>query len=155
MKTRTEIIDSIHTYPDRLAALVAGLDDEQLTTAYMPDDWTVAQNVHHVADAAVNLYSRLKFVLSMPYPTIMPFDQDVWAQMPDATTADLTQSLALIRSIHGRVVRLAQSLTDEQWERKGFHPGNQSEISVTTLIGKIDWHGDAHIEQIKQVLAAA
>ncbi|MCB0065383.1 MAG: DinB family protein, partial [Caldilineaceae bacterium] len=47
-------ITKFRRLPRQLRTLVERLGDEQLTTRYLPNEWTVAQNVHHLADAHMN-----------------------------------------------------------------------------------------------------
>ena len=48
---RRELVEKIRELPARLRAHVQGLTDEQLTTHFLAGEWTVAQNVHHLADS--------------------------------------------------------------------------------------------------------
>src|ERR1019366_579152 len=95
--------------PDRYPALIAeiaaapmlyrdavrGLDDAQLDTPYRPEGWTVRQTVHHVADSHMNSYIRCRLALTEDEPTIKPYFEAKWAELPDARTAPVEVSLAL------------------------------------------------------------
>ena len=150
---RRAMIDRIRSLPDDLAACVSGLTDEQLTTHYLEGEWTAAQNVHHVADSHMNSYIRFKLVLAEDRPPLKPYDQDVWADMPDATRADVRSSLALLHGLHTRWTEMLDGLTDEQWSRTGYHPehGDQTLEDMLELYAR---HGHGHIDQITKTLAA-
>src|SRR3990172_9565595 len=122
MPARAEKIEKIRRLPEQLAALVRGLTPEQLTTPYDPGEWTVAQNVHHLADAHMNVFVRFKLIYAEDFPTLKPFNQNDWAESPDATTADIETSLNIVRGIHARWATLMESLTEAQWARQGNHP---------------------------------
>src|SRR5688572_14821349 len=94
---RQPLIDKIGRLPDQLEALVCDLSVEQLTTHYLPHEWTVAQNVHHLADSHMNSFIRLKLILTEEKPTVRPYDQDAWALKPDADNPELETSLLLLR----------------------------------------------------------
>ncbi|MFN7470709.1 MAG: DinB family protein, partial [Roseiflexaceae bacterium] len=54
MQTQAERAESLalmRTAAAELSSAVAGLSAEQLTTRYIATEWTVAQNVHHMADS--------------------------------------------------------------------------------------------------------
>ena len=51
---RQPLIEKIRNFPAELEALVSQLSDQQLTNPYVDGEWTIAQNVHHVADSHMN-----------------------------------------------------------------------------------------------------
>ena len=61
---RHEMIARLRALPDELERAVSGLTTEQLMTHYLPKEWNAAQNVHHVADAHITSYSRMKIMLT-------------------------------------------------------------------------------------------
>ena len=61
---RSTYIDKIRALPIQLEELIEGLSTEQLTTPYLKGEWTVAQNIHHLADSHMNSYIRIKLMLT-------------------------------------------------------------------------------------------
>src|SRR5579859_1260343 len=104
-------IDEIAAAPAQLRAAVSGLSPQQLDTHYRPGGWTVRQLVHHVPDSHLNSYMRFRLALTEQEPTIKPYDQALWAELPDSRTAPIEMSLALLESLHERWVTLLRSLT--------------------------------------------
>jgi len=153
-RERQGLIAKIRALPDSLEALVGGLSAEQLSTAYLAGEWTVAQNVHHLADAHANSYVRCKLVLTEDNPTFKPFDHDAWADLPDARDPDVGASLRLLQALHGRWARFWESLPDEAWARAGFHP-ESGPMSLDDLLRIYAAHGEGHLDQIRRTLAAA
>lgn len=156
MSQRTDLyasIDRIRRLPTQIERLVADLTAEQLTTPYLVDEWTVAQNVHHLADSHMNSYIRCKLILTEDEPQLKPYDQESWASLPDASTADLSTSLPLLTALHARWVIFWRSMEPEEWSRTGFHPENGHVRLDTILLSYAD-HGEAHIDQISRTLAA-
>ena len=146
-------IEQIAALPRRLEEAVAGLTPAQLTTHYIPGEWTVAQNVHHLADAHINAFGRVKLMLTAERPTFFAWDQPSWANLPDANGADLSDSLAILRALHSRWVKLFASLDEAQWRRAGIHP-ERGEMTVEDQLRIYSGHGEAHLEQIAKTLAA-
>ncbi len=65
-----------------------GLRTQGLDTPYRAGGWTARQVVHHLADSHMNAYSRIKLALSEEAPALKTYPEEVWAEMPDARTAD-------------------------------------------------------------------
>ena len=150
---RQKYISKIRLLPQQVADLTAGLSDEQLTTPFLADEWSVAQNVHHLADSHMNSYIRLKLILTEDNPTIRPYDQDLWALTPEANSSDLSVSLMLLRGLHQRWADLFASLDERQWQRSGLHPEG-GVITPTTLVKGYAEHGEGHLDQMQRTLAA-
>src|SRR5690349_4168525 len=115
-------IDAIAAAPARLREAVAGLDDAQLDTPYRPGGWTVRQLVHHVADSHLNAYVRFRLALTEDGPTIKPYLEALWAELPDARQAPVEVSLALLDALHARWVMLLRTLSATDLERTFVHP---------------------------------
>lgn len=150
---RASLIDAIRQLPARLAALVAPLSPEQLTTPYLPGEWTVAQNVHHLLDSHLNSYVRCKLIRTEDRPTLRPYDQDAWAALPDGSAADLADSLAALAGLHARWARFWEELPEAAWARPGHHP-ESGEVTLESLLASYAAHGEGHLDQIQRTLAA-
>ena len=148
---RTSLLEQLRSTPERLAAAVAGLDQEALFTTWLPEEWTVAQNVHHVADAHLNAFSRMKMVVCADRPRLEPYDQDAWAMTPDANTAPISWSLDLIHAVHARWHALLAGLPAEAWSREALH-GEMGPVTLDSLLAYYARHGDVHVEQIERTL---
>lgn len=151
--TRAELIAILRATPEKVTAAVAGLNAEQLTTHFVAGEWTVAQNVHHLADSHLVSYGRVKLILTEERPPILPYDPDRFAATAEAQGADLAPSLAILRGLHQRWADLLESLSEEQWRRVGIHP-ERGETNLMDILRIYARHGDAHIDQIQRTLAA-
>lgn len=136
--------------PDNLRAAIAGINDAQLDTPYREGGWTVRQLVHHIADSHMNAYVRIRLALTEDWPTIKPYDEKLWAELPDARTAPIQPSLDLLTALHNRWTTLLRSLSEEQWQRGYTHPvnGRQSIAEATALY---DWHSRHHVAHIVEL----
>jgi len=150
---RREMIEKIRSLPAQLRERLSGLTDEQLTTHYLAGEWTVAQNVHHLADSHMNSFVRLKLILTEDRPTLKPYDQDRWAAMVDANNPAIESSLGLLEGLHTRWAALLESLREDEWRRAGLHP-EIGEVTADDLLRIYAAHGEGHIDQISRTLAA-
>ena len=109
---RQELIAKFRALPTQVEQLVTDLSAAQLTDRPLPGEWSVAQNVHHLVDSHLNSYVRCKLIITENHPTFKPYDQDRWAALPDASQADIADSLAMLRHLHARWVVFWESLTE-------------------------------------------
>jgi uncharacterized damage-inducible protein DinB len=151
---RETLYEKMRTVAQRMADIVNPLTAEQVTTPYIIGEWSIAQNVHHLADAQMNAYIRFKLLLLEDNPTIKTWEQNVWATTLDGSDADVADSLEIIVGVHQRWVKLMQAIIDENvWQRSGQHPENGT-ITLDDLLRYYGEHGEAHIVQIQQVMEA-
>ena len=151
---RAEAIEKIRRLPQQLEELISGLSPQQLTAKPLPNEWTVAQNVHHIADSHVNSYVRCKLMATEDNPTLKPYDEGAWALLTDGSSDDLSDSLALLKALHARWVIFWENLPEDAWQRTGQHP----ESGPVTLARQLELyvqHGEAHLDQIRRTLAAS
>jgi uncharacterized damage-inducible protein DinB len=145
---RKERIARIGGAPTRLRAAVAGLSPQHLDTPYRPGGWTVRQVVHHVPDSHLNAYTRIRLALTEPGPTIKPYDEARWAELPDARGAPPEISLALLDALHARWILLLERLAPEDFDRSVRHPEHGRDMTVDELVALYAWHGEHHAAHI-------
>jgi hypothetical protein len=78
--------------------------------------------VHHVPTATVNAYTRFKLALTEDVPTIKTYEEAEWAELPEARSAPIGVSLALLDALHERWVLLLRVLAPTQFARSFRHP---------------------------------
>jgi uncharacterized damage-inducible protein DinB len=144
---KREAIDGIAETPTNLRAAVAGLSPEQLNTPYRPGGWTVRQVTHHVPDSHMNAYVRFKLALTEDEPTIKPYEQQLWAELPDSKETPIEVSLTMLDALHDRWVRLLRSLTAKDWQRTFRHP-ELGLVSLEKNLALYAWHGKHHVAHV-------
>jgi len=145
---RAECIRRIGAAPGRLRAAVTGLDDAQLDTPYRPGGWTVRQVVHHVPDSHLNAYTRIRLALTEDTPTIKPYEEARWAELPDARSLPVEISLRLLEALHARWVPLLERLGPGDAARPLRHPEHGRLMTIDELLAMYAWHGDHHAAHI-------
>lgn len=143
---RARAIETVATTPARLRAAVRGLTAEQIETPYRPGGWTVRQVVHHVPDSHLNAYCRFKLALTETEPTIKPYEESLWALLPDVQVP-IETSLTLLDAVHERWIAILRGMKPTDFERMLVHPesGRQSLDQVLALYA---WHGPHHTAHI-------
>jgi uncharacterized damage-inducible protein DinB len=147
--TRSEQIYTLRQLPARLREAVSGLGDAQLDTPYRDGGWTIRQLVHHIADSHANSYIRVKLALTEDNPTIKPYDEAAWANLPDSRMP-IDVSLALTDSVHARLVNVLESMTDADYEKTFRHP-ERGTVTLATNLAMYDWHSRHHTAHITRL----
>lgn len=144
---RNNLILAIRDLPQHLETAVQGLSEEQLDTRYREGGWTLRQVTHHIADSHLNAFIRMKLVIVEEHPTLKPYSQDDWAELPDARNFPIQSSLDIIRGVHQRMTQLLQNASEDSWSKTAFHPEN-GEVSLEDLLKTYSRHGNNHVNQI-------
>jgi hypothetical protein len=145
---REQWMGDISAAPAELRAAVAGLSAAQLDTPYRPDGWTVRQVVHHVPDSHLNAYTRIKLALTEEEPTIRPYEEARWAELPDARSGPIDPSLALLEFLHQRWLLLLRNLRPADFARRFRHPEQGRMFGLDETLAMYAWHGKHHVAHI-------
>lgn len=140
-------IEKIRALPAALEEALKGLNDKQLDTPYREGGWTVRQVVHHLADAHLNAFVRMKLILTEERPAIKPYDQNAWAALPDTTEMPVGVSLEILRGLHDRWAMLLDRVGDDGWTRTALHP-ERGEVTLDAQLTVYAAHGEKHVEHI-------
>jgi hypothetical protein len=150
---RRGCIERIEAAPGLVRRAVEGLTEAQLDTPYREGGWTARQVVHHLPDSHLNAYTRFRLALTESTPTIRPYFEHLWAELPDARTAPTEISLALLEALHRRWTLLLRSLGPAQWEIRYMHPEHGREWTLDEALAMYAWHGEHHTAHITRLRA--
>ena len=144
---RAAMIEQIAAAPRKLREAVAGLTPQQMETPYREGGWTLRQVVHHIPDSHLNSYVRFKLALTETTPTIRPYDEARWAELPDSVHTPPETSMTLLESLHDRWVRLLRSMSADDFRRTLNHPENGL-MTLDAMLALYAWHGRHHVAHI-------
>jgi hypothetical protein len=147
-KVRDSLLADILFLPRQLEYAMLNLDEAQLDTPYREGGWTLKQVIHHVADSHMNAYTRFKLGLTEDQPTIKPYLEQRWADLPDSALVPVNISLTLLHALHARWHALLRSLGPSDWERTVVHPEHGKIFTLWELLGSYAWHGRHHTAHI-------
>jgi hypothetical protein len=148
---RRERIEAIAQTPAQLRKAVKGLAVVQLDTPYRDGGWTIRQVAHHIPDSHMNGYVRCKLALTEDSPTIKPYAENLWAQLPDVRSAPVETALALLEPLHERWVTFLRTLSGSDWERTYVHPEYGAIYTLDKVLALYAWHGRHHVAHITSV----
>jgi hypothetical protein len=150
-----EIIDSaiseIENFPNLVKVEIQNLDEKDLQLRYRPEGWTISQVVHHCADSHINSYVRFKLALTENVPIIKPYEESLWAALPDDQLSPFV-SLKLLEALHERWVYILKSLSEDDLNKEFIHPEQSKRISLKENILIYSWHCQHHLAHIRQAL---
>lgn len=138
----------IEHLPLKMREAVNGLNPDQLDTRYRDGGWTLRQVVHHVADSHLNSYVRYKLALTEDNPTIKPYKEELWAELPEARNATVEISLRVLEALHARWVMMMRALTSDQWARTYHNPESGKTYRLDEALALYAWHSEHHLAHI-------
>lgn len=144
-------ISTLENLPQHVRTAVKGLDDAQLDTPYRQGGWTIRQVVHHLPDSHMNAYIRFKLALTEDNPTIRPYIEDRWAELPDGKSAPIANSLDMLESIHKRWVMVLRNMSADDFKRTFYHPENKVTRTLEENLALYDWHSRHHLAHINEL----
>lgn len=140
-------IRQLDALPGDVRQAVAQLPAAGLDTPYREGGWTARQVVHHLADSHSNAYMRIKLALTEEAPAIKTYEEQLWAELADASM-DIAPSLAMLEGLHGRLTVLLESLSPEQFARTATHP-QWGKMNIDFFLQLYAWHCRHHVAHIE------
>ncbi len=146
-----EWITTLRALPSWMDACIENLDEQQLEVPYREGGWNTQQVVHHLADSHMNAYVRVRLALTEDNPTIKPYMEAAWANLPDVAIVPVNVSVTMLHAMHRRLVVLLEQLNPAEWERTYFHPEHQRKVPLWEVAAMYAWHSRHHTEQVRRL----
>lgn len=127
------------------------LPESELAKTYGPGKWSVKFVLHHLADSEQILYERIARTIAEPRPTIMVFQESLWAKHLDYASLPLEIS----RGVYDAVRRAHIHYARRFYESRGHLEFVHSEMGMRTLrqeFDKVADHNEHHLTQIRAAL---
>lgn len=149
---RTEALQILKDFPEKLKQVTHGLTDAQLEQPYRENSWTIRQLVHHISDSHNHSYNRMRWALTEDCPTIKAYDQDAFAKMDDYKTMPIDWSVKHIEIIHHKMIAILESLSNKDWQKQWVHPDRNKTFTIDQTAQMYAWHSEHHLAHIKNGL---
>lgn len=145
-------VNTIEVFPKNITSLTSNLNIAQLNWKYRPNGWTIKQVVHHCSDSHMNSFIRFKLAITEDAPTIKPYMEHLWAELPDGTENDISDSILLLKAVHSKWVKLLNTFATEQWARTFIHPEGNTIYRLDEALALYAWHCRHHTAHIEQAI---
>ncbi len=141
--------------PVILKALLGDVSQERAQQATDgPDGWSVVEVMCHVRDYEEIFYQRARMMLESDNPKLPAYDQVEMARARNYASQNLRAAFDDYLETRQRFVTLLESLSAEQWQRRGLHP-QWGDITIVELATNTALHDLNHAEQMVRALGIA
>lgn len=137
-------------------AAVAGLAESDLNLTRGPNEWSIRQIVHHLAETDSMFFMAFKSALAQSGSTFIrnPYDQDHWVEALAYTERAIEPSLALLKAMREMLAQLFQQIPDH-WDRYvlmkfASWEGEGDKVAVGELMDALNWHLAEHCAEIQE-----
>ncbi len=129
---------------------VSGLTDDDLDRRGLNGGWTPRQVVHHLADSEATAYVRLRKLIAEDEATIQAYDEPEFARRLHYDRP-IGSSLAVLKAVRAASLELLESLTADEWDRRGTH-AESGAYSVEDWLRIYAGHSHDHATQIREAV---
>jgi hypothetical protein len=150
-------IEALAAYTDHLDELAQVFADANVGDGELLDrrpgegSWSVAEVLHHLADAELQQSVRLRQMLASDLPTWEPWDEEVYAAVLGYDVRPAADALTLVLALRHVNVRLLASMSPELWNRTAVHP-TQGPVDVAGWVRIADEHLALHVLQARRAV---
>lgn len=138
-------------------AALAGLAETDLDLTRTPEEWSIRQIVHHLAETDSRHLMIFTSALAQSGSTFIrnSYDQAHWIEMLAYKERAIEPSLALIKAIRQHIAQLFQHIPDH-WDRYVLlkfvsWEGEGEQVTVGALLDGLTWHLAAHCAEIREI----
>jgi hypothetical protein len=113
-------------------------------------EWSVLGCISHVLDAEIVMSARYRWILAQDRPTLIGYDQDLWAERLHRDE-DSSTMLDLLASLRAGNLRLWRSTAVAERNRVGVH-AERGDESLDIMFRMIAGHDRLHTAQAEEAL---
>ena len=145
-----DYIAYITSFGDLIESFYKKLKPEDFDKQYRAGSWTIKELIHHIAEAHMVHFSRIKLCLTVEHPTVVPFPENAWVELADVQDMDPEFSILMLKGIQKRLGYLLKSLSSEKRQAaKLFNPEPNRSFTINDLLVINAWHGKHHLAQLE------
>lgn len=143
----TVLIAFLSSMPERIARMLADVDEDVARRRPLPEGWCVVEVVVHLSDVEPRYRARLERIVTEDAPRVPA----IWPRsMPDSLPL-LREALGNFRDERARTVARLSALAPQAWER----PAHHVTLGTTTVRKQVQGliaHDEEHLNQIVQTI---
>jgi hypothetical protein len=135
--------------PGLLRRAVAGMTRDQLLARPVPGKWSTQQVVCHVADYELVYADRLKRVIALQEPELLPGAPGLFAARLAYDRRDVEEELAFVELTRKLMARILRALKPEDFQRRGLH-SRDGALTLEGLLQRVTGHIPHHVRFIEE-----
>ncbi len=134
----------------KIEQLVSSLSGSDLNRRETPNDWSVRQIIHHIADVEVGDAMRLRQMLAHDAPLIVAYDENRFAEKLHYDRP-IAASLATFSALRASNAAILERIPNADWSRQGRHEEHEL-YTVEILVHRSIEHDRLHLQQMQRAL---
>jgi uncharacterized damage-inducible protein DinB len=146
-----DLIEKLAAMPDRVAALIAGLDDEALRRRPAEGEWSMKEVCGHLVEDARTWQERITLITTQADPYLARLDPVVSVREGGYQDAPIETTLEEFRRIRRQTVETLRGLSDGGWQRSGRH-WSEGNMTIQQACSVALEHAESHLEQLQRLL---
>ena len=150
MSEINDLLERFRRGPEVLAVVMTGSAGPESDFSPAPGKWNIRTLIRHLADTELVFAQRFRAMLAEENPTLVVFDQDLWASKLDYSARKPAESLDHFRRLRGDNHELLKSMPEEAFSRTAQHPV-RGQVTVKDLVVLSVNHVEKHAQQIQQI----
>lgn len=139
--------------PAELRRLVEDLSAEEVSRPETEGKWSATEVMQHMADSELVWGWRLRRVLAEDRPSLVGFDQDLWASRLRYASANVGRAQAMFEALRAVHLAMLEAAGEEDLTRFGVHV-ERGEESVAHMMRLYAGHDLVHRRQLARIRTA-
>jgi hypothetical protein len=115
---RNDLIERYRNAEQAIAVAIDHVAPHEMDVRIDPDDWSVREVIHYLADSQLLQSVRLRRMLTENRPVLTPWDKAHYSERLHYARS-IETAVALFRAAVEDDIGLLLTLTDDQWKREG------------------------------------
>jgi uncharacterized damage-inducible protein DinB len=150
MAHNVEIIERVKSLPDRVAAEIEGLSEDELRRRPAEGDWSIKEVCGHLRDDSEVWRRRLQMMITETDPVLPAYDQEALVREGQYQDADLAAVLGDFKQFRLEMVERLTALAMDNWERTGHHP-DWGRLTIRQGMEMMVRHTEEHLDQVREL----
>ena len=150
MAENRDLVEKLAAMPDRVAEMVAGLNDETLRRRPAEGEWSMKEVCGHLTEDARTWQERLTLMTTQAGPYLKRYDPEDGVREGGYQEAPIEKTLGEFRRIRRQTVETLSRLSAEGWERTGRH-WSEGPVRIAEACSIALEHAESHLEQLREL----
>jgi hypothetical protein len=142
------LLERFRRGPELLAVVLTGVFGEEEDFRPAPNKWSARQIMAHLADSELVCAHRCRQIAAEDNPTLIAFDQELWARNLNYAVRKPKQSLESFRRLRAENHELLIGLPESAFERAGNHT-EAGRMTLGALVDRNVQHTESHARQLQ------